>query len=62
MLRLGGTADDINPALPKRVYRFRVYMVWGLRDFNPALPITRNKPSFPEFRVLKVMQDLYHQQ
>ena len=31
-------------------------------DINPALPIIKNIPQFPEFRVLKVMQDLYHQQ
>ena len=31
-------------------------------DKNPALPRIRNVPSFPTFRVLKVMQDLYHQQ
>ena len=29
---------------------------------NPALPIIRNIPYVREFRVLKVMQDLYHQQ
>ena len=26
---------------------------------NPALPIIRNIPEFSQFRVLKVMQDLY---
>ena len=31
-------------------------------DINPALPIIRNMPQLPLFRVLKVMQDLYHQQ
>ena len=31
-------------------------------DINPALPIIRYIPEFPLFRVLKVMQDLYHQQ
>ena len=31
-------------------------------DISPALPITRNIAQFPKFRILKVMQDLYHQQ
>ena len=31
-------------------------------DLNPAEPIVRNIPYFPESRALKVMQDLYHQQ
>ena len=26
-------------------------------DINPALPIIRNIPDFPQFRVLKVLQD-----
>ena len=29
-------------------------------DRNPAVPII-NIPQFPQLRVLKVMQDLYHQ-
>ena len=28
---------------------------------NPALPIVRNIPKFPQFRLLKVMQDFVHQ-
>ena len=28
---------------------------------NPALPIIRNIPEFPQFRVLRVMQDFVHQ-
>ena len=31
-------------------------------DTNPALPMKRTIPQFPEFKVLKVMQDVYHQQ
>ena len=31
-------------------------------DINPALPIIRNIPQFPWFRVHKVVQVLYHQQ
>ena len=31
-------------------------------DINPALPRARNIQYFPEFRLLKIMQDLYHQQ
>ena len=31
-------------------------------DIDPALPIIGNLPEFPWFRVLKVMQDSYHQQ
>ena len=31
-------------------------------DTNPALHIIRNIPYFPELRVRKVMQDLYHQE
>ena len=30
-------------------------------DRNPALPIISTIPCSPEFRVLKVMQDFYHQ-
>ena len=30
-------------------------------DINPALPIIRNIPRFPEFRILKLKSDLYHQ-
>ena len=30
-------------------------------DINPALPMIRNIPYFPDCWVLKVMQDLYHQ-
>ena len=30
-------------------------------DTNPALPGISNIRLFPEFRVLEVMQDLYHQ-
>ena len=41
------------------------YRVETVDDINPASPIIWNIPyipSFPEFTVLKVMQDLYHQQ
>ena len=31
-------------------------------DINPALSMIRNTTQFPWFRVLKVMQDVYHQQ
>ena len=31
-------------------------------DASPALPIISNIPYFPLFRVLRVMQDVYHQQ
>ena len=31
-------------------------------DITPAVPTKRNIPQFPWFRVLQVMQDLYHQQ
>ena len=31
-------------------------------DINPELPIIRNIPELPWFRVLPVMQDLHHQQ
>ena len=30
-------------------------------DRNPAFRIVRNTPYVPEFRVLKVMQEFYHQ-
>ena len=30
-------------------------------DIHPAVPTIRNIPYFPEFRVLEVMQDFYHQ-
>ena len=33
----------------------------SIDDINPKLPVIRNMPLFPQFRVLKVMQDLYHQ-
>ena len=41
------------------------YLCWQERDtvddINPALPIIRNLPLFPSFRVLQVTQDLYPQ-
>ena len=30
-------------------------------DINPALPIIRNIPQFPQLRNLEVMQGLHHQ-
>ena len=33
---------------------------YTIDDINSALPIIRSIPSFPYFRVLKVMQDLDH--
>ena len=34
------------------------FSIHTVDDMNPALPLIRNIPQFPKFRVLKVMQDL----
>ena len=38
------------------------WRVGTVDDINPALPMIRNLPPFPQIRVLQVMQDLYRQQ
>ena len=47
-------------ASPSRVYH-AMKKLPTIDDIIPALPIKMNVPLFPWFRVLKVMQDLYHQ-